>query len=436
MGVLGVLIALSLTAVVIAPPTLSAQDILNWAELDSPDSGLGLKGGWPWVVFLAMDFSAAVCVLVSLFCAFQNESSGIFGVGVWVFAGVTAYANYSFNNVPGAPGDGIWFFPAMSVIGPVLLHGLMHKIRGWVLESAGGRRGNRPKFTVSDWSPLTGTPQTTFGAWRVGGMLGISVPDDALFAYRALTRDRGWWRRWSVNGVVRDAVYEALDAELGDGAMHPKLLALLVPAADGTGTEPAVGTVAGDTERPPFPDPLDEIENDLIGDPPRTPRSRGTRPAPVSAPPVPPTGPRPPSFKGHGTPGDTTAHAGRHEAGTADPSRPPAETGDAGDGTGHLGTGDVFDPDLLRYADHILAITEAYPDWQTKFPGPRPAKRAIDAHWRKIGRSAKPGSEPGFSSTSTTERVLEAMNRLAVQPGINQEIDQLRAAQHRDTDQN
>lgn len=442
---LAVAIALSLVAIVIAPPALSAQDILAWARLNSPDAGLGLEQGWPWVVFLAMDFAAAVCVLVSLYCAFRDEPPGVFGLGVWAFAGITAFANYQFNTVPGAPGDGFWFFPAMSLVGPVLLHAMIKKIRGWVLKAAGGQRGRRPKFAVADWVPILGSPQATFGAWRIGGLLGISKPDDALFAFRALSRRRGWWRRWAVNGAVRAALDDALNIELSDAEeMHPRLKDLLVPAIDG----PAPGdagdagdAVAGD-DRPAFPDPLDELENDLMGDPPRTPRERGTRPAPVSAPPSSrPASPRPPSFEGHGTGGDGTLGTGHHGTPDSGPRRPASP---AGDGTGDVGTRDTtgrgtedtFDPDLIRYADHILAITEVHRNWQRDFPGVRAAKRAIDAHWRKIGRATKPGGEPGFNSTSTTERVLEAMNRLAVQPGITQEIDLLRARQDRGTDQN
>ncbi len=438
MGVLAVLIAISLIAVVIAPPTLSAQDILDWARLDSPDAGLGLGGNWPWVVFLALDFSAAVCVLVSLYCAFRDESPGWFGFGVWMFAAMTAYANWSFNSVPGAPGDGVWFFPLMSVVGPVMLHWMIKKIRSWTRESAGGKRGSRPKFGLSDWMPMSGSPQATFGAWRVGGMLGISVPDDALFVYRALTRDRGWWRRWAVNSVVRASVYEALDRQLGVGGMHPRLEALLVPAIDGEWTD---GTPddGGDTDdRPPSRDPLDDLENDLLGVPLGTPTSRSRRPAPVSGPPASRV-PRPPVMTGQGT-GDTgrgdTDGWGRTRPQVSPTGRPQLGTRDGGD-TGH-GTGDAggdtdrFDPDLLRYADYILTITEACPDWQSKIPGIRPTARIIDEDWKRRGRSAKPGGEPGFNSRSTVERVLDVMNRLAVQPGITQQIDELRATQTTD----
>jgi hypothetical protein len=222
--VIAVLIALSLVGVVVAPPTLSAHDILAWARHDTPESGLGLGNGWDWVAFGALDLAAAVCVLISLYCAIRNMKAGFFALGVWIFAGATAFANYQFGTRPGAPGDAAWFFPAMSVLGPIMLHATLSFVRRLVRGAAGGERAARPKFPMRDWMPVIGAPQDTWGAWKAGGLLGVEKPEDALWAYRAVSLDAGWFGRWMVKKLVRRHQVAAMRARLADAR-----LALAIP---------------------------------------------------------------------------------------------------------------------------------------------------------------------------------------------------------------
>lgn len=222
--VLVCLIVVSLVGVVVAPPALSAHDIIGWAQSHSPDAGLGLSFRWAWVTFLALDFAAGVCVLICVYCAIVSTKPGVFALYVWAFAGATAYANWSFGSRPDAPGDAIWFFPAMSLIGPLLLHSVLIFLRRRIKGQQGNKRGQRPSFPLADWIPIFGTPQDTFGAWRTGAMLGIETPDAALWAYRAVSLEANWLQRWGVKSLVRAQQINAFRARLAD-----ENLALAIP---------------------------------------------------------------------------------------------------------------------------------------------------------------------------------------------------------------
>lgn len=272
------LIVIALVGVVVAPPALSAHDIIQWAQSDSTDAGLGLSHAWAWVTFLALDFAAGVCVLICVYCAIVNTKPGIFVLYVWAFASATAYANYSFGSRPDAPGDAVWFFPVMSVVGPLILHSVLHFLRKRIKGAQGNKRGQRPSFPMADWLPFTGTPQDTYGAWRTGAMLGIETPDAALWAYRAVSLDAGWFRRWFVKGLVRRQQTEAFRARLEDEG-----LALAIPGLVPAG---AFVSLAGA--------PTEGAPDDTAALPPAPVRSgapapAGPRTAPTAAPDAPTT---------------------------------------------------------------------------------------------------------------------------------------------------
>lgn len=229
--ILAGLIVISLVGVVVAPPALSAHDIIAWAQSKSVDSGLGLSKGWAWVTFLALDFAAGVCVLICVYCAIVNVKPGVFALYVWAFAGATAYANWSFGDRPGAPGDAIWFFPTMSIVGPLLLHSVLVFLRKRIKGAQGNKRGQRPSFPLVDWLPVFGTPQDTYGAWRTGAMLGIEVPDLALWTYRAISMNTNWVTRWFVKPLVRKAQIDAFRARLADPTVALSIPGLLPDGA-------------------------------------------------------------------------------------------------------------------------------------------------------------------------------------------------------------
>lgn len=180
-------VAVLLTGIVLSPLALSAEHVMEWA---ADRTGLGLSGQWPWVVFYALDATALICVLLSLYATWRAEAGTVFRMLVWVIAGLSAFANYRFAQRPGSPGDAFWFFPAMSLSAPLLLEVVLHKVRHWVKQAEGRTASPMPSFGVARWIPGVGAFRETYGAWRIARLKGISRPATAVAEYRRL--DCGW----------------------------------------------------------------------------------------------------------------------------------------------------------------------------------------------------------------------------------------------------
>lgn len=174
-----------LTAVVVAPIALSAQNIIGWA---ADRAGLGLDGPWPYVVFFALDAAAGVCVMMTLILASRGERPGAFGVLVWVFACSSAFAGYRHGTEADAPRDAWWFFPLMSVLGPALLHLVLGHVRRDAQYDSRRRlaSASASAYRLGRWLPGVGAFFETYCAWRVGRLEGIETPADAIDRYRQL----------------------------------------------------------------------------------------------------------------------------------------------------------------------------------------------------------------------------------------------------------
>jgi hypothetical protein len=178
--ILAVVIASALTLVIIAPITLSSSDLVAWAA--SP-SGLDLDNPWPWLVFIALDAAAATCVGMVVFSAWKGESGGLFHVLTWMFAGGSAVANYRHGITTNAKDDQ-YFFPVMSLMGPLLLEVVLSRVRRWVREDNKTQISARPKFG-SRWLPGVAFYET-LRAWATAHREGIAEPLAAI----ALVRER------------------------------------------------------------------------------------------------------------------------------------------------------------------------------------------------------------------------------------------------------
>lgn len=240
-----------------------------------------------------------------------------------------------------------------------------------------------PKFSVLSWLLC---PWETPWAFRHAVKHRLERPVDAVNDYR-LWKAAGKPRIWPELG----------EADTGAYSGHPA-------------TVLTDGAITGNAGRP-----AGRTQEDAL--PTRTAR---TVPAPAQRPALPagtaadPYRTVPQDTAGHGMGPDADGAAVHHGTDTADTVR---TAGDPEDVPLEDGTGDGW---LLSFAPHILAITEAYPDWQRELPSVRKAKAAIDADWRRRG-TAK-----GFNSTSTTQRVLDVMRGLADAPGIAEQLDKLR----------
>jgi hypothetical protein len=195
MGI-GIGVALALT--IVMPIAMSSQDLVGWA---GSAAGLGLEGLWKYGAFIALDAAAAVCVFATVYAAaWRGERPGAFGVLVWLFAAGSAVANWRHGLVQlqdGAAGDAWWFFPAMSLLGPVLLHVVVLRLRRWVrvdqgLDAAPSRRPARTdpaEFGWLRWLPGIAFRET-FGAWKMSIRHQIADPKTAIDVWQQRPRRR------------------------------------------------------------------------------------------------------------------------------------------------------------------------------------------------------------------------------------------------------
>lgn len=169
-GALGVVVGVSLAAVIVAPVTLSATHLIKWA---SSAAGLGLPIGLAWLVFVALDLAAVTCIGMVVLCAMKGEGAGAFSLATWGFAFASAFANYT-----GGKGAGQWFFPAMSLAGPALLEMVLSKVKRWARISEGTQLSARPKFGVR-WVPGIAFRETA-RAWAAARRENIVKAADAI----------------------------------------------------------------------------------------------------------------------------------------------------------------------------------------------------------------------------------------------------------------
>lgn len=188
------LVTAALALVVVAPAMLSSADILRWAQ--SPD-GLHLPAALAWFAFVALDAAAVVCVGMAVYAAWRGEGGGAFQLLTWVFAGASAWFNYRFGLTTPAPDDQ-YFFPVMSLVGPLLLEVTLTRLRRWVRTAEGLQRPGRPSFGLLRWLV---SPRETGTAWAVAVREGVSRPDDAL----NLVRDRAQLQAMTKQDAVRFA---------------------------------------------------------------------------------------------------------------------------------------------------------------------------------------------------------------------------------------
>ncbi len=179
-------VAVLLSVVIATPIALSSQDLIGWA---GAPTGLGLPDPWPVLVFIALDAAAAVCVLLTIYCAWRGEPAGVFGAFVWCFALGSAFANYRHATAPGSPPDAAWFFPAMSIAGPALLEAVLTRCRRWVQRDTGRRGRATPSFGWRRWTPGLGAFTDTYGSYRTALLLGIDTVEASITAYHQLCPD-------------------------------------------------------------------------------------------------------------------------------------------------------------------------------------------------------------------------------------------------------
>jgi hypothetical protein len=179
--------AVLLAGLVAAPLSLSAQDIMKWAQ-----AGLGLHGTWTWIVFYALDASAIISVLICVYSAWNGKRAPFFQVAVWAIAGLSAFAQYKHGmTVRAESPDSFWFFPAMALGAPGMVEGVLAEVRANQRAKKGQVAKQMPKFGLLRWIPGVGSFVETYGSWRIARLLNIPTYEEAVSMYRKLCPNGG-----------------------------------------------------------------------------------------------------------------------------------------------------------------------------------------------------------------------------------------------------
>lgn len=184
-AMIGVSVALAL--VIMAPVLLSSQDLYTWGR-----TGLGLSPGWAWLVPVALDCAAMVCIGMTIVAAWRRERPGVFELLVWVFAGSSAYAQYRNGMTPAvlaAAPDAHLAFPAFALLGPVLLHVVLSRLRRWARADSGEQLTGAAGFGAR-WLPGVAFGET-LRAWAASRREGIDTAAASIAYVREVRALRG-----------------------------------------------------------------------------------------------------------------------------------------------------------------------------------------------------------------------------------------------------
>jgi hypothetical protein len=264
---LAVGIGSALVAVIVAPIALSSQDLVKWGN---DPHGLGLSLFWAWIVFVALDLAAAVCVGMVTYSAWRGESGGIFHVLTWMFAGTSAYANYR-HGMTSPAADAKLFFPAMSLMGPLLLEVTLHRVKRWTRMADRQIMTARPSFG-SRWLPGVAFRET-LSAWATAKRENIGRPEDAIahvrerralqgmtevdairYAWSALSTYDEYSARLWLQARGRTVTQAAMDDATGDRPRTPLTATQVRPALQAPHDD--------DPDRLPVPVERDGLELD------------------------------------------------------------------------------------------------------------------------------------------------------------------------------
>lgn len=207
--VLGALALIALT-VIFAPLWLSCHDLRAWAA--SPD-GLGLSGPWPVLVVLALNGTAILCCVLVAARTWRGLQPGPAGRLIWVFAAASAVASWRHAS-GGSAADASWFFPAMSLTGPAILHLILDPAHTLTPEA---QNDALPEAIMRQIPVDT----DTFGRWRAAWAdlcdletTGQTLTDEALSdlatTHRLTVRDLKKVRQAGPTGLLRSPIPPAV----------------------------------------------------------------------------------------------------------------------------------------------------------------------------------------------------------------------------------
>lgn len=163
-------IGVALGVVILAPVALSFGSLVDWAS-----DALNLSGPWPYVVPVALDAAALLCMALTFHAVTHAESAAFPRALVWAFAVASAAANYR-HGISISP-DAAIFFPAMPLAAALLLEVTLRRVRRTILAQLGVTERPLARFRAVRWVRF---PAETFAAWSAAVEHGLSSPAEAL----------------------------------------------------------------------------------------------------------------------------------------------------------------------------------------------------------------------------------------------------------------
>jgi hypothetical protein len=276
-----VVICAALALVVASPTLLSSSDLRRWA-LDP--HGLGMTNpALALLVVLALDAAALVCVGMVTLSAFRGETANAFRLLTWTFAAGSAIANYR-HGLSTPAHDDEFFFPAMSIAGPLLLELTLERVRRWRNISTGTQLSARPRFGRR-WVPGVAFRET-LSAWQVAIRHDLARPADALDVVRqtrALRKlDRPAALTYARDHLGDDAAPADIHAWLAIRGVDPSNTATTTTPDDAKGPAaltPAVAITAGPAPAGPELDDAQHSGGEAPHTDASTPKAPSAQPA-------------------------------------------------------------------------------------------------------------------------------------------------------------
>jgi hypothetical protein len=264
-----------------------------------------------------------------------------------------------------------------------------------------------PKFALGRW---VSAPRETFFSLRHAFRYGITEAKVAVTD----------WRVWKATG--KPAIWP-----VPPGFRY----------VDGKLTQMTIEELQQDAARDALVAEIIARDTDTAGQQDTRPAEHGTATGRATARPALTNGTPSGTPTGHSTALNGTSRTGQHGTRDADTPRdtdgtpngtPPAVdhgTRDTGHGTRDTdGTPGADGADVLKYAEHLIAVTDAFPQWQT---GALPAVRKITAAIDEYRRRNDGGS---YNSNATSAAVQRALVKLREQPQL---LDLIRVQQEEPT---
>jgi len=255
------IVAYCLAAVITVPTVMSGIHLVSWAH--DKTNGLDLRYALAGLPIVTLDGTTIVCIAMVTMAALRREHGGAFHVMSWVMSLISFAVNLRYGLETPQKGDE-YYYPVMSITGPVILEFTLAFLRRWLSIDAGLRFQGVAMHDFGKRMRPGVARRETKAAWKVSQREGITDPWQAIQAAREIRLLRGMTGidalRIAFERIDSRNAFEARLWLLGRGievteqdvkrALQPRDLAEFVAATeDGVTAAEAAGFLFGQAER-------------------------------------------------------------------------------------------------------------------------------------------------------------------------------------------